>query len=197
MHPCVGVIQYCLQESIYDLNIWCYLSDKMFWYAFVIIFSIDSWVSFSIFAVLQNVTPTSSNIRDRSCPPLCQLSLPRKPSNAPGPLMEVGNNPRINTSRPRQNGRRFADNICKSIFLNENCYNFTNIPLKCVPLCSILTINQHWFKSNDGLVYWRVFVSPGNVRSALCCCLKTVDFTHILWVSSLARGHSYEWWKSK
>ena len=39
----------------------------------------------------------------------------------------------INTLRPRQNGRHFADNIFKSIFVNENISILLKIPLKLVP----------------------------------------------------------------
>ena len=39
----------------------------------------------------------------------------------------------INTLRPRQNGRHFADDIFKCIFLNENTSISINISLKFVP----------------------------------------------------------------
>ena len=39
----------------------------------------------------------------------------------------------INTLRPRQNGRRFADNTFKRIFLNENVIILIKISLKFVP----------------------------------------------------------------
>ena len=39
----------------------------------------------------------------------------------------------INTLRPRQNGRRFADDTFKCIFLNENVRIFIEISLKFVP----------------------------------------------------------------
>ena len=39
----------------------------------------------------------------------------------------------INTLRPRQNGRHFADDIFKCIFLNENAWISINISLKFVP----------------------------------------------------------------
>ena len=39
----------------------------------------------------------------------------------------------INSLRPRQNGRHFADDIFKSIFLNENIRMSINISLKYVP----------------------------------------------------------------
>ena len=39
----------------------------------------------------------------------------------------------FNTLRPRQNGRHFADDIFKCIFLNENVWISIEIPLKFVP----------------------------------------------------------------
>ena len=39
----------------------------------------------------------------------------------------------INTLRPRQNGRHFADNMFKCIFLNENIWIPIEVPLKFVP----------------------------------------------------------------
>ena len=39
----------------------------------------------------------------------------------------------INTLRPRQNGRHFADDLFKLIFLNKNVVISLKISLKCVP----------------------------------------------------------------
>ena len=39
----------------------------------------------------------------------------------------------LNTLRPRQNGRHFAEDIFKCIFLNENVWISIKISLKCVP----------------------------------------------------------------
>ena len=46
----------------------------------------------------------------------------------------------INTLRPRQNGRHFADDICKRIFMNENIWIPIKISLKFVPKGSINNI---------------------------------------------------------
>ena len=46
----------------------------------------------------------------------------------------------INTLRPRQNGRHFADDIFKRIFLNENIWILIKISLKFVPKGSINNI---------------------------------------------------------
>ena len=44
---------------------------------------------------------------------------------------------RFNTLRPRQNGRHFADDLFKCIFLNENVWIPIEISLKFVPKGSI------------------------------------------------------------
>ena len=46
----------------------------------------------------------------------------------------------INTLRPRQNGRHFADDIFKGIFFNENVWILIKISLKFVPKGSINNI---------------------------------------------------------
>ena len=40
---------------------------------------------------------------------------------------------KVNTLRPRQNGRHFPDNIFKCIFLKENIWISINILLKFIP----------------------------------------------------------------
>ena len=45
----------------------------------------------------------------------------------------ITGNPFFNTLRPRQNGRHFADDIFKCIFLNENVSIAVKISLKFVP----------------------------------------------------------------
>ena len=39
----------------------------------------------------------------------------------------------VNTYRPRQNGRRFADDIFKCIFMNENIWVSIKVSLQFVP----------------------------------------------------------------
>ena len=46
---------------------------------------------------------------------------------------QYGNYCSLNTLRPRQNGRHFADDIFKCIFLNENIWIAIKNPLKLVP----------------------------------------------------------------
>ena len=65
----------------------------------------------------------------------------------------------INTLRPRQNGRRFADDTFKRIFLNENVRISIKISLKFVPkgpsnnnpaLVRIMARRQAIIWTNDG-----------------------------------------------
>ena len=51
----------------------------------------------------------------------------------------------LNTLKPRQNCRHFADDIFKCIFLNENVWISFKISMKFVPKVE-LTIFQHWFR---------------------------------------------------
>ena len=57
------------------------------------------------------------------------------PSVLPGPhvVWAVSLEFHVNTLRPRQNGRHFADDIFKCIFLNENVWISIKISLKFVP----------------------------------------------------------------
>ena len=60
----------------------------------------------------------------------------------------------LNTLRPKQNGRRFADDTFKRIFLNENARILINISLKFVPKGSInndpaLVQIMAWRRSGD------------------------------------------------
>ena len=52
-------------------------------------------------------------------------------------VLEPISSTRINTLRPRQNGRHFADDIFKRIFFNENIWIPIKISLKFVPKGSI------------------------------------------------------------
>ena len=61
---------------------------------------------------------------------------------------------RLNTLRPRQNGRHFADDIFKCIFLNENAWISIKISLKFVPQGPINNIPalvqiMAWRRSGD------------------------------------------------
>ena len=60
----------------------------------------------------------------------------------------------VNTLRPRQNGRHFADDIFKCLFINENVWISIKISLKFVPRCPIDNIPallqiMAWRRSGD------------------------------------------------
>ena len=80
----------------------------------------------------------------------------------------------LDTLRPRQNGRHFADDICKGIYLNEN---FSILHKNFTAICS-LGSNRHngSIVSDDGLapnrrqaiiwtnvdmLYWRIYAPLG------------------------------------
>ena len=79
----------------------------------------------------------------------------------------------INTLRRRQNGRRFADDIFKRIFLSENVRISIKISLKFVRKGPInnnraMVHIMAWCRSGDKpylnqwwLVYWRIYASLG------------------------------------
>ena len=61
---------------------------------------------------------------------------------------------KVETLRPRQNGRHFPDNILKCIFLNENCCILMKISLKFVPQSPINNVPalvkiMAWRRSGD------------------------------------------------
>ena len=79
----------------------------------------------------------------------------------------------VNTLRPRQNGRHFADDIFKRFFLNENVWIPIKISLKFVPkdpidnipaLVQIMAWRRpgasHYLKQ-WWLDYWRIYTSLG------------------------------------
>ena len=87
--------------------------------------------------------------------------------------LELYYNTNVNTLRPRQNGRYFAEDIFKFIFLNENAWISIKISLKfvcIVPINNILALVQimAWRRQGDSqylnewwLVYWRIYESFG------------------------------------
>ena len=90
----------------------------------------------------------------------------------------------INTLRPRQNGRRFADDTFKGIFLNENVRVSIKISLKFVLKGSInnnpaLIQIMAWRRSGDKplsepmIVYWRIYASLG--LNELSCMKPLLD----------------------
>ena len=94
----------------------------------------------------------------------------------------------VNTLRPRQNGRHFADNIFKCIFLNENVWISLKISLKFVPEVRINNIPalvqiMAWRRSGDKALSGTMMVSllthicvtrPQWVKIMMCACLGVV-----------------------
>ena len=96
----------------------------------------------------------------------------------------------INTLRMRQNGCHFADNVFKSIFLNENVWILIIIALKYVPegpnnnIPALVQI-MAWRRSGDKplsepmIVYWCIYASFGfNELMGEC-----YGIGHLLWLS--------------
>ena len=84
----------------------------------------------------------------------------------------------FNTLRPRQNGRHFADDTFKRIFMNENVRISINISLKCVPKCLINNI--------PALVQIMAWRWPGNkpLSEPMMVSLPThICVTRPLWVN--------------
>ena len=87
--------------------------------------------------------------------------------------MELVNVNRLfDTLRPRQNGRHFADDIFRHIFVNRNVWISIDISLKFIPKGSNWKYNsvssdngvaptrrQAIIWTNDALVYWRIYLS--------------------------------------
>ena len=79
----------------------------------------------------------------------------------------------INTLRSRQNGRHFADDMFKCIFVNENVGISIKISLKFVhkgPINNIQALAQKWLGAEQAtshylnqwwLFYWRIYASLG------------------------------------
>ena len=89
----------------------------------------------------------------------------------------------VNTLRPRQNGRRFTDDVFKCIFLNENVWISLKISLTCVPKVPINNIPAliqilAWRRSGDKPLSEPMMVSL----------LTHICVTRPQWVNSLALG---------
>ena len=98
----------------------------------------------------------------------------------------------FNSLRPRQNGRRFADDLFKCIFLNENVRISIKISLKFVPKdpidnISALVLIMAWHRPGDKLLS-----EPMLVRSLTHICV-----TRPQWVNTYAYCHSVNYLISK
>ena len=91
----------------------------------------------------------------------------------------------FNTLRPRPNGRHFADDIFKSIFLNENVWIPIKIPLKFVPKGPVNNI--------PALVQIMAWRRPGDkpLSEPMMVCLTThICVTRPQWVNSSPLGQN-------
>ena len=89
----------------------------------------------------------------------------------------------VNTLRPRQNGRHFADDIFKCIFENENEWISSRISLKFVPKVRITII--------PALVQIMAWRRPGDKplsEPMMVSLLTHIYVTRPQWVNSLAPG---------
>ena len=87
----------------------------------------------------------------------------------------------INTLRPRQNGRHFADDMFKCIFLNENVWIPIEISLKFVPKGSI--------NNNPALFQMMAWRRPGDKplsEPMMVSLLTHICVTRPQWVKSFA-----------
>ena len=96
----------------------------------------------------------------------------------------------VNTLRPRQNGRHFADDIFKCIFLNENVWIPIKISVKFVPKGQINNI--------PALVQIMAWRRPGDkpLSEPMMVSLTThICVTRPQWVNSALPSTAYiRWW---
>ena len=93
----------------------------------------------------------------------------------------------LNTSRPRQNGRHFAEDISKRIFFNENVWISIKFSLKFVPRGPI-NINPEMFR----IMAWR---RPGDrplSEAMLVSLLTHICVTRPQWVKHVFSSFEYK-----
>ena len=96
----------------------------------------------------------------------------------------------FNTLRSRQNGRHFADDIFKRIFLNENIWILTKISLKFVPKGSINNIPalvqmMAWRRPGDKPLSW-----PMMVNLPMHICITQPQWVNVLGSQFISRSIS-------
>ena len=85
----------------------------------------------------------------------------------------------LNSSPPGQNGRHFADDIFKCIFVNEDTWILINISLKFVPWVQINNVSA--------LVQVMAWRRPGDKplsEPMMVCLLTPICSTQLQWVNS-------------
>ena len=108
----------------------------------------------------------------------------------------------FNTLRPRQNGRRFADDVFKGIFLNENVWILIKISLKFVPKGPInnipaLVLIMAWRQPGD-----KPLSEPMLVRSLTHICVTRPQWVNIKFDTKFCNWHTntnhWSWkWSNK
>ena len=104
---------------------------------------------------------------------------------------------KVNTLRPRQNGRYFADGIFKRIFVNENIWIPITISLKFVPKGSINNIPalvriMAWRRPGD-----KPLSEPMVVNSPTHICVTRPQWVKISWTSEKDIWANGNWWSFK
>ena len=92
----------------------------------------------------------------------------------------------VNTLRPRQNGRRFADDTFKCIFLNENVHISIEISLKFVPKGPINNIPPL-----VQIMAWRRSGEKPLSEPMMASLLTHICVTRPQWVKSMFLPHSW------
>ena len=92
----------------------------------------------------------------------------------------------VNTLRPRQNGRHFADDMFKCIFLNENVWIPIEISLKFVPKGSINN-NPALFQ----IMAWRRPCDKPLSEPMMVSSLTHICVTRPQWVNGWCRGNKW------
>ena len=97
----------------------------------------------------------------------------------------------VNTLRPRQNGRRFPDDIFKRLFLNENVWTSINISLKVVPMGPINNIPalvpiMAWHRQGD-----KPLSEPMMISLLTHICVTSMSYSHssLAWVNPALSCH--------
>ena len=88
----------------------------------------------------------------------------------------------VNSLRPIQNGRHFADGTFKCIFVNENVWISINISLKFVPKGQINNIS-----ALGQIMAWRQPSNKPLFEPMMVCLLMHVCVTRPQWVNSAAQ----------
>ena len=100
----------------------------------------------------------------------------------------------VNTLKPGQNGRHFADDVFKCIFLNENVWILINISLKFVPKGLInnipaLVLIMAWRRPGD-----KPLSEPMMVNSLTHICVTRPQWVNVKHIKSVPLHHDNATW---